>query len=240
VLERARIEDSRDIAIALRTATFATIRDTVVRRVLPDPDERGYGLLVAMGSTATIERMRIEEATTAGLIVGTDSSVQLSDVTVRATLPSSTGNVGRGVHVQGNGQLDGTRLSISDNREVGLIAALGGRVTVNGLTITGTRVRECAATGACMGEAGFGLAIHPTASIVAGDFVLAGNEIAGAVVAGGTLRLENGRIAGHPIGVSVQDMRDPSTVLGDAVLLVDNDLDFDATTLPLPSPDIGE
>lgn len=180
LLERVAIEGERGAGLHL--ATFATLRDVVIRGSEPTAPRDDVGILSLGGGQVTLERVRVERSVGFGAGVAGDlgaSSIELRDVVVRDVAPSFFG-AGAAISAESGGQLTGGRVYIAGAPDVGLMATEPGTsVSIEDLTIVGGR-------GVANGTLGRGVQVQRGAAFTASRVRLERNREAGVIVSSTT------------------------------------------------------
>ncbi|MBH23101.1 MAG: hypothetical protein CMH57_01315 [Myxococcales bacterium] len=145
--ERVLLEGNREYGLyAVREGARVTIADLTVRGTLYREldQDAGLGAVVFNGAQLELQRARIVENQAAGLhIQGEGANARLVDVSVTGTRPrQSNQQEGRGIVVVQNAALEGERIVVTENRDVGLQVVLNSRAQVSDLTVAGTQPRE--------------------------------------------------------------------------------------------------
>ncbi len=240
--ERIYVDDNVGFGIFLYdVGTTARIVDATVAGTTPNPvDRRGRGIEALHGVQLELERVRIARNTDIGLFVQDEGTVAtLRDVAIVDTQPEpDTLFYGRGASFQSRASVSGERVRILDNTELGVLVAES-TLTLADVRIERTAEQACAET-TCVGHSsGVGLASIDSATVQLTDFGITDNALAGIFLGNaGSVSLEEGEVARHPIGIHVGDEElDFERSLRD-VAFVDNDRNVDATVLPLPDPSL--
>lgn len=239
-LERVAISGSSGFGVSITGGT-ATLTDLTVRDTGPDREgELGIGLTVREGGEATVRRTRIEGSRGIGMYVWKEGSVAtVEDLAVLDTASeASTGKLGQGVHVQSGGVLEGSRVRVARCRSMGIASSgAGSQVRLSELTVERIRPSACAED-TCPEQSGAHGMISITGSTFTAErFRQSEAALCGTFVAeGAILELRRGAVEDNPIGACVQvDGYDVSR-LEEGVVFRDNDINLDATELPLPEP----
>ncbi len=133
-------------------------------------------------------------------------------------------------------QLTVRRGRFVSSHELG-VSAVGPGTEVELEDVLISRVDEaaCAATTCSDAPFGIGLGAYETARVSARRFIIEDASFCGVHLAvGGEIDLAQGRVLRSAIGACVQEDGYDVTRLTDDVAYVDNDVNLDATTLPLP------
>jgi len=243
-LFRVFASDSAEYGVfCVGAASELHAEDLRVARIAPrvSDSELGRGVQVQEGCTAVLARAEIVEAHEVALMA-TDlgTSVRATDVTVRDTRSRATdGTLGRGLHAQDLASVRIERALFERNRETGVHAAFAGtRVELSHVVVRDTLPRACAES-SCVGfGAGVGLGAYVGGRIVADQFTVLRSALAGVQIArGGQMDLADGLIAENPVGANVQVSGYDHARLSTRVVYRDNDVDLDATALPVPEPE---
>jgi hypothetical protein len=237
-LERVRLENVHSLAAgAVQDGTTLTVSDVWVRDPELGADSgRAEALELGLGATGIFDRVRADGCRGACvLITDTFTTVSARDLQITEVMGGIDGSNGRALQVQSSARLDGERIAISGAREIALVAA-GGDLDLEDLAITGTLETDCAP--ACP-PGGIGLGAYETGTATITRFRIADGALAGVQVAvDGAIDLSDGFITGHPIGANVQVEGFDVARLQSRVVY-DNDINLDATALPVPEPTLG-
>lgn len=250
--ERVRIEQLGGLGIFAGGAAELALTDVVVRDARTPPssaEPEGRGVSVEGGASLVAERVLVARVREAGILASESAAATLTDVTVRDTLSSLSGRAGRGIAAQLGSTVRGTRIELARNREVSLIA-YGAGVELEDVAIRETLAAECIATG-CPDHGGIGAGAYdldPTdpgvppgampldARMLLRSFVVFDNAVIGIQLArGGEVDLESGEVAYNEVGVNAQVDAYDIARLQDRVWFHDNELDLDASALPVPA-----
>ncbi len=240
VLERVFMSGHRETGVlASGSGSRVTLRDVVIT----DTEGRvsdgggGSGIALQMNAEATLERVLLRRNRGTGLIVGSASTMTLSDLVVRETRGfAHDGLKGTGLHVQLGGLITGARVAVLANREVGILAIeRDSRVMLSDVRVEGTLERECVTTTCPDVAFGDGLVAAIDAQITLERFVIADCARGGVVVGGASVDLHGGRGSGNPIGANVQTPEFDFMRLADGVVFSDNGRNLDTMSLPVPS-----
>lgn len=238
-LDRTRLETLGGAGILGIAATIEAadvlIRDVQRRDDPTRPD--GDGAELAVGTTATLQRVAIYDTERLGVLVASAATVEATDLLVARTrsIPGVPWS-GRGLDVWGSSSVTLERVALRDNRGYGVLGAtLGTVLRGHDLTAEGTMSVRCREEPCVAPEGGIGVAAAEGGRVEIESFRASDNELAGAAVSiGGDLTLRNGRVARNPIGVNVQDENYDLAKLEDRVLFEDNERNLDARVLPVP------
>jgi hypothetical protein len=241
-MDRAVVEDVLAIGVYVSdSGTRATLRDFVVRDVLPSTDTMGVGrgFNIQMGSVFTGERILIERTRDVGFFVSSPTTIaNVTDIAVLSTESRvDDGTGGNGLHVQRMAQMTVSRALVRSARGIGAVAMDFSTSNLEDVWIEDVQPRACVET--TCADAPFGYGIASVATTRVRGFHVEGATFCGAFVARvdeGSLDLEQGTITGAPIGACVQiDGYDLSRLMND-VQYIDNDRSLDTTMLPVPEP----
>lgn len=224
--------------IAGEPGTRLIARDLVVSDVRGSPvSSGGYGIIVTVGASGSLERAFVERAVRAGVLVtGAGSSLTATDLRVRDTRPAQDGFLGRGLQVQLGAALDAARVDVADVREAGIIVSGPSSATLTDLTIARVTERACASMGVpgC-DDAGIGLATYLGASVSVERFRVSQTALCGFQLAvGGELDLTDGEVFDNPVGVNVQAEGYDLGRLTTNVRYHDNGVNLDSEGLAIP------
>ncbi len=238
-LSRAVIAEASNIAVwSLAPGAELMLSDVLVTSVRPAESRgSGYGLVVIDGGRATTERVVIEGAREAGIIVTTAESALIAhDLLVRDTLPLEGPVEGGsfGILVEA-GSFEGERLAVR-GASVGMLGYVGSVSNVRDLVID--RIERAACGGACF-AGGYGLAVHSATAVVE-RFAISDVELCGVFLSQGSaateLDLHEGIVQGAAIGACLQVPGFSLDRLSDDVHYRDNGTNFDTdTSLPVPT-----
>ncbi len=164
-LDRAVIESSR-AAGAFLSDRASTLRatDAIVRDTIPEvaSGEGGFGVSVLGAGTVELERVLVERNETSGIGLADGGLAVLRDVLVRDTRSRRLdGIAGVGIGVTSWSELDAERVAVVRNRASGVtVGNEGTTARLADLIVTGTVAQDVD------GEAGYGLSVGETASVV--------------------------------------------------------------------------
>ncbi len=239
-VSRATIEETAGMGIELGHDNASLIAsDVTIRRTRPTPVggeiAGGEGIVVSQGSTAQLDRVALEDNTSAGLMVAV-STVTVHDLAIRDTnLPTESRRLGAGVLVMEGGQLLGERVAVERSHLEGLFSdGAGSRIALTDVAVRVVDDAPCTGPN-CSGVRPVGaLAVHGGA-VDLDRFLLAHCDGFGAVVYGGQLDLENGDVWGNDIGVNLIDMGYDVNRVNRDVRYLFNTQKLAAEVIPLPS-----
>jgi len=251
VAERLLLSENHDAALFVRgdgVSSEAVITDAVIRDTRPRPMDSLYGqaVTVAVGGHVAATRLRVEESTGLGLAVdGEGSTMTLTDVSVLDTRPSEAdGREGRGITVQSGASLVGRRVEVDGAYEIGIASAFDADTDLSEVRVSRVRRASCQLT-TCPGQI-FGHGVVAVAgSMRLTNFEIDDAEVCGVFLArstGGALGAEpsvdlaTGLITRSAIGACVQVAGYDVDRLMTGVVYRDNELNLDATMLPVPDP----
>lgn len=240
---RAAFERNREMGVfaagggAVLTLTDVAVRDT---RGQQSDGRFGRGLDVQDGASADVTRAVFERNREVSLYAGTAGSMlTLVDVVVRDTQSQeSDGRFGRGLSVEAGAHAALTRAEFAGNRDVGVFAfGAGSTITLTDLTVADTLAQACEPAGTCGWTITCSMGAYMDAHVEATRFRLVRSALMGVQLAnGGTMDLHEGEVAESQIGANVQTAGFDVSRLQDQVVFRDNQVNLDATTLPVPSP----
>lgn len=233
--------------------------DVVLRAGRPTrPTQVGFGLALFGGADVQGERVVVDQALGWGISVAPafpDPIVDLTDLVIRRTADSGeTGTRagaadGGGIISEGFNQLSLRRALIEDVSSYGL-ALYGSDLTAFDLEVRGVHRDSCGeipddVPGGCRSpdgvvySGGTALVAAQGASVEIERFRLAGGELAGLQIAGGSiLTAHAGVVTENGIGVNAPPPADPARWFTD-VFVFDNDEDVTVVALPVPEPKLG-
>lgn len=244
-IRRARIERARATGFLLSDGAQATVEDLTVLDTAPvEADESGgRGLNFQNGAQATVTRALVRGSHELAVFADSEGTeATLASIEVRDTESAvGTRAFGGGIWAQLGAHLTVRDALVLGNRYAG-ISAVGSTesgapdVTLEDVVVHSTRESECAAGGGCPAVAGgIGIGSYGVGMVRATRFRVIGNDLCGIQVAGmADLDLTDGLVADNPIGACVQREGYDLDRLS-AGVTYDNDINIDATTLPVPS-----
>jgi hypothetical protein len=201
----------------------------------------GRGIGIEGGATVTIERMLSSDNGQEG-IFAFGSNVTLRDIVVRQTVPGEPGRpLSRGIQAQLGALVTGQRIRVEGATGIGIACAPQSLMELSDVFI-GDVARVPCAPGTCA-ELGYGAASVDGALRLT-RFEVTRAEVCGVFLAGSptamppepSLDLRTGRVSGAAIGACIQVDGYDVARLSDDVIYVDNGVNLDATTLPVPEP----
>jgi len=237
-LDRIVLDNNRYLGMTVFEAGPVGIRDLVVRRTQANFEGRyGRGLDVE-DAIVTVERALLLENHDLAVFASTNAHLDLTDLTIRDTLPEAEGGRGgRGIAYQQGAEGRVTRVLIDNSYEVGFGVADGaGFVTVTDMVVRNVRPQSCAQT-TCPGE-DFGVGVLvANSSMTMSRFLVEDADLCGIQLAVmGQLDLDHGTVRGSTIGACVQVPGYDFGRLTTDVRYVDNGTNLDTTDLPVPPP----
>ncbi|MEM9195573.1 MAG: hypothetical protein AAGF12_40780, partial [Myxococcota bacterium] len=239
-IERAVLENNVGFGLmAAAEGTVVTVRDVAILNTdeggATDP---GRGAEVLLGARLDLERVRIENSHDIGYGISGSASTA-SHLAVVGTKPTTrNGWYGRGIAVIGaEAVLDGDHVRVADNTEIGVYVGTG-TVTLRDAEVVRTNPQPC--TVDCMGRTGgFGVLVISDGTVTMSRFTVSENALAGLALVGGRAPLDNGTIAGHPVGIYAAENADAVANDLREVELESNDRNFDSAALPIPDASIA-
>jgi hypothetical protein len=202
----------------------------------------GHGLQVQLGGRATVNRFAAEANHGAGIYaISAGSALDGTDLRVSDTDGARWMDV-EGLFGEGLVAIDGAAVDLGqalleNNREAGVVAHSGGTATLADFRVVATLERACVELGGCENGAGSGLVALDGGPIDGRRFEVADSALAGVQVSvGGEMDLSTGEVRGSPVGANVQPEDYDISRLMDEVRYLDNGLNLDSTSLPLPDP----
>jgi len=140
---RLVVAEHHDLGIFVNgSGTTITLTDAIVSDNRGAPNGTGgAGVVVQAGARVEATRLLLSNNRSNGLFAAlAESSVTLTDVVVRDTRPEDSGNGGVGLFFQDGAQLEATRLHVSNNSEVGVVALGDATVTLTDAVIRDTQL----------------------------------------------------------------------------------------------------
>lgn len=197
----------------------------------------GRGIEIGYGAEVEIHRAVFEQNSDVGIFAASPgTALVLADVIVRDTQCDGNGYSGAGIIVQDEASVDGSRLIIERNHEVGVMAIHEGTsVELSDMAVSYTYARDCVVD-ICSGQgAGHGVVSRDDAHIDVTGFTISESALCGVQVAlGGTMDLHDGIVDGNLIGANVQTDGFDWDQLLDGVTFSNNERDFDSNFMPVP------
>ncbi len=240
-LERVFVAGLRGGGIVAAVGTVFTARDLVVLDTLtPEGGSSGYGLEIAAGTDATLERVYLARSTVLGLLAeGSGTVVEASDITILDVAPNAIGTFGRAVQIQNGANVTLRRAELRDSLEAGMVVAIGGSsLDATDVAILSTDRRACAEDGGTCPAAGVGLGVYERGAATVERFLVRDSYLAGAQIArDGALDLADGIVESNPVGANVQVSGYDLGRLMSGVVYRDNGVNLDAEELPVPDPE---
>jgi hypothetical protein len=142
-ITRARLHDNTDIGLLVGDST-ATLTDIHVTDTKPRAadDQFGQGINIALGASATLERILIENCSNLGL-VAIDAEATVTDLEISGTsLPQPFAWQSVALLAVTGGTLNVTRALIHDNSELGVAFGASSTGTLTDIVIRDTASRE--------------------------------------------------------------------------------------------------
>ena len=241
-VQRAVFEHNRDVGLYVSDAeTVLTLADAAVRDTTSPAsgEQGGWGLGVQLGATADVSRALFVRNVDAGMVaLEAGTTLTLSDVVVRDTQSlESDQETGRGLSLIGS-VTQAHRVLVERSHEIGVAAFEGAIAALEDVIASDTRSRACAETTCPESAAGHGVGSYGSdTSVHLTRFAVRRSALCGVHLAdGGALDLEDGEVSGQPIGLCLQVDGYDADRLTNRVLFIDNDVNLQATTLPVPEP----
>jgi hypothetical protein len=237
-LTRVWIDQDREMGIYADDARL-TMEDIVIRRIGPQSSDLDYGRGINVaGGEHEARRLFVEACHDLGILVwGDGTDFLLEDVTIRDTRPmEATGVRGRAMSALFGSSVTVRRGRFLNSLESGVSAVgEGSTLDLEDVTISGVAETACASTTCIDAPFGIGLGSYEMARVEARRFAIEGAVFCGVhVAAEGELDLATGSVSGSAIGACVQNEGyDVERLTGD-VAYVDNGVNLDATSLPIP------
>ncbi len=243
IARRVHFEDAKDIGLSFADeGTNATIEDLVIMGVQGRVSDGafGRGLNAQLGAAVEAHRVVVRGVRNTGVFID-GASLTGEDLDVSEVTTSDDTHHGRGMNLQFAAQVTLARTRITDAFDLGLFAGgTGTTAHLSDLTIRRITAPRCPSGETCDGQiGGIGLGAYEGAvvevdGIDQGDAALCGLHVADAA----QLDIHGGWIRNNLIGACIQiDGYDVSRV--GTPQYVDNETNLEATSLPVPSVDVG-
>lgn len=246
-VERALFEENAGFgAASVEKGSHLTLVD--VRAVRSEPDrslhQTGAGLAVLLNGSAEVRRGHFEGNRLTGIWVEDGESLALDEVLVKGTLATeSDARFGRGLHVEGGGDVSITNSQFIGNRDAS-VTFFGEETTatLDHVYVGDTLERDCVDLDGndpnhCTAGRGYGLGAYDGAVVTVDDVEIANSAGAGLQLAdGGTVVGENLRVHGCPVAVnlwSLPDEYDWESAVSE-LLLAGNEVDVDESEMSIP------
>jgi len=240
---RLWVERNRDVGVFLASeGTEALLTDVVVRDTEPEASGTGgRGISAQAGARLTASRLLVSNSRECGVFTGeTGASITLMDTVVRDTrAQESTGAYGYGLMAQDGAEISADRIVVRDVLGAGVSSVIGAIIRLRDASILSVGASMCDCP-----SSGFGYA----AAATGGTLELSRFEIRDAAICGlfvadapsilapaPMLDAMSGTVSGSRIGACVQADGYDSSRLSDDVAYVDNETNFDSTSLPVPA-----
>jgi hypothetical protein len=237
--ERILVADAIETGvIAGGAGTRLILRDLTIVDIAPftGTGQVGRGVSVQVGAYVELERARISDVYEHGILVA-DGELAVTDLEVRRVRPAMNDeHFGRGIAVQLDGKMSGTRIDIEDTYDLGLILLRSQDSTLSDLRIVNTRIAACANVGCTLLPGGHGLGVYSSSAEIEGILIDRADVCGVHVAADGDALLRTGVVSGSAIGACVQSDLQDVAELQRGVSYVDNDLNLETTNLPVPEP----
>ncbi len=162
--------------------------------------------------------------------VGAFTSAEISDLDIGIV----SGGSGRGVYAN-SASIDLRRAHITNARGIAIQIRSDQNATFEDLVIDGVTELPCVAGGTCPEYAGWsvGLGVYSGNAVVT-RFRERGSRLAGVQFEGGTLDLHEGILEDNAVGVNMQVVGYDTRRLLDHVVMRQNGINLDSSSLPLP------
>ncbi len=238
--ERVFVDEAIEVALIVGGAeTHATVRDLTISDILPLPDtgQIGRGISVQSGALLELERAQIADVREHGILVADEAELVVSDLEIRRVSPALNDDFfGRGLAAQTGARVTGTRIDIEDTHDLGLALLAATDSTFTDLRVVTTRQAACVASGCTLLQGGHGVGVYRSTTRI-DRLRIDIAEVCGVHVASdGDAVLQTGVVSGSAIGACVQSDDQVVAELQRDVAYVDNDLNLEATMLPVPEP----
>jgi hypothetical protein len=236
-LTRIAITDALEIGLTV-SESQATVADLVVRRVASQEsdDLYGRGIGIQMGASADFSRVEISDVREAGIVVTDDgSSMRAADLIIRDVASRPSGFLGRGVITQLDASFELIRGRVENVREVGVMGAFGASLALEDVTINGVLPQECSADACASYPGGHGIGSYDDTLVTATNFVVDDASLCGLHVTDGSRIVGTAGLVTHAtIGACLQSDLQELDELSRGVQYVNNDSNFESTSLPVP------
>ena len=183
-LERSIVRECHNAGVAaVGAATGLTATDVWIAASQADSSgQKGFGLLAQDGASVTLSRAWLPENTTVGILaLGTDTSLEASEIWVDATQTSPQGVHGIGLEISGGASVSLSRSLVSRSSSSGIVTVgVDTRLTASEVSIVDTQSSEEGP----QGLDGFGLRAGEGSTVNLGRARLEGNQVAGIVAYG--------------------------------------------------------
>lgn len=190
-LTRATIESSRHHGVFVVTSDCSVaLTDVSILGTQPAEAGRGWGLRVQDGGRADGERVLIDGSHELGMFLrGSDTVVQLSDLTVRNTATNERDTWGAGLLAFSRAQAELERAAFEQNHYVGLLAFDNEtRLTLTDVAVRGTRP--------ILGTFGWGVAAQEGATLSIERGEITDSTDVGVMIYDGAMTLRDTRVNG--------------------------------------------
>ncbi len=195
-------------------ATTGTLTDVVLEGVAlhtNDEDGRGPGLRVRSGAVVSGERVFVTRTSAYG-VQNDASSLELTDLVVRATRPRGDGEGGIGVYGTNSSTTTLDHALVEDNLTIGVYVRNGAHVVLRDVVVHGTRARP---KDDLDGE---GLTVFSEASASGERVWLADNQHVGLLMRGTTVELSDLTVI-DTLGRATDDKSGEGIIVEDGALL---------------------
>ena len=240
VLDRVAFLRTRVVGvIAFDAGTDLDASDLFVAdgRSMADGGEFGGAIVVLDGAHAHLERATFERNLDVAVLGQDGASIDGTDVAVSDTRGRESDlRYGYGIHLNGGSTIDLSRVAVVGSHAAGLfLAEEGTRGVFEDLLVSGTERAECFETVCADTAWGTGIVATDGAAIQAERFRTSDNAQCGLQLAsGGALDLHQGEVSRNPVGANVQTAGFDLVRIEDDVAYIENDLDLDSATIPVP------
>jgi hypothetical protein len=225
-IEASALEDNDYVAAhGEDVGTNIELRDVLIIGTTAHVEGAGLGLTITDGARANVERLALLQNHSIGLALwGRGTHLEALDLTVSETGPDPVyGDFGRGIEITNGATMNATRVLLDRNREAGLSVNREARATLVDAMVRGTLARDCATTSCPESPLGMGIVVFDQGELSIGRFEISTNALAGAQMVDGEMRLFDGIIRAHPIGLNIQSPGVEIADLVERVMFLDND-----------------
>ena len=213
--------------------------DVAIRDAREVMDYGGWGLVVRGQATLELARGLLERNREVGLVImGEGTSARMEDIAVRDTLGLEVlERMGVGMAVQEGGSSEVVRALFERNRYTGVgLTGAGSSARFQDLVVRDTMPQACVESRCPDEGGGHGVAVVSDALLAADGFTIRGSALCGLLITRGAgVELRNGLITQNVVGACLPDADYDIDGLTATVRYVDNGINLEARTLPVPS-----
>ena len=141
-LARVQLAGNHSSGLSVTRGAHATVEDATVIGTEPGNTSLGFGVIVGDGAELDLQRARLERNSGVAFAITDGGKATIQDLAIVGTVTPFwdrmlTAFLGVGMAVLMGGEVDGTRIAIENNRDVGLVIE-NGSASFDGLAIRGT------------------------------------------------------------------------------------------------------